>query len=219
VRRYVRVGEVVGAHRQSFGFAPDRVQGRAGKITQDPSVRRAPCVRASSHPSRTSPGTSANGALVPTSQLRRGGCDQALGRGHVATSTETKSRQLTHRLRGASEALSGRMPQPSSARRRRMSGSTFRVCGSCPARTRWRAGERRCRTCGSRSFTWFYVIDLGPDPTTGKRRQQKRGGFATQSEAEHALESARRESVRRGRAAPPRLLLAASSTNGSTRDG
>jgi integrase len=93
------------------------------------------------------------------------------------------------------------------SRRRRMSGSTFRVCASCPARTRWRAGERRCRTCGSRSFTWFYIIDLGPDPTTGKRRQQKRGGFETQNEAEHALEIARRESVRRGRGAPPRLLL------------
>ena len=68
-------------------------------------------------------------------------------------------------------------------------------------------GARRCPTCGSNSFTWFFVVDLGPDPRTGKRRQQKRGGFPTQSDAEQALASARREAKRRGRTTPLRILL------------
>jgi hypothetical protein len=78
-----------------------------------------------------------------------------------------------------------------------MAGSTFKVCATCPARMRWRSGDRRCPSCGSKSFTWFSVVDLGPDPTTGRRRQQQRGGFDNQNEAEQALAAARREGLPR----------------------
>jgi integrase len=88
-----------------------------------------------------------------------------------------------------------------------MAGSTFKVCATCPARMRWRSGDRRCRSCGSKSFTWFYVADLGADPTTGRRRQQKRGGFRSQDEAEQALATARREGKRLGRGVATRVLL------------
>jgi integrase len=35
--------------------------------------------------------------------------------------------------------------------------------------------------------TWFFVVDLAPDPTTGKRRQLKRRGFKTKRAAADAL--------------------------------
>lgn len=35
--------------------------------------------------------------------------------------------------------------------------------------------------------TWFFVVDLAPDPTTGKRKQLKRRGFKTKREAADAL--------------------------------
>lgn len=34
---------------------------------------------------------------------------------------------------------------------------------------------------------WSFVVDLGPDPATGRRRQARRSGFATKKEAEVAL--------------------------------
>lgn len=34
--------------------------------------------------------------------------------------------------------------------------------------------------------TWRFIIDVGPDPKTGKRRQKHRGGFKTKKEAEAA---------------------------------
>ena len=34
---------------------------------------------------------------------------------------------------------------------------------------------------------WSFVVDLGPDPATGARRQARRSGFATKKEAESAL--------------------------------
>ena len=43
--------------------------------------------------------------------------------------------------------------------------------------------KKRC-TCGSK---WFYVVDVGIDPTTGKRKQRTKGGFGTKQEAEVAL--------------------------------
>ena len=38
-----------------------------------------------------------------------------------------------------------------------------------------------------RGRTWSYVVDVGRDPVTGRRRQRWRGGFATKAEAERVL--------------------------------
>ncbi|MCP8971370.1 site-specific integrase [Ectobacillus ponti] len=42
--------------------------------------------------------------------------------------------------------------------------------------------KKRC-TCGS---TWTFVIDIGIDPITGRRKQKTKGGFRTKQEAEAA---------------------------------
>lgn len=42
--------------------------------------------------------------------------------------------------------------------------------------------KKRC-TCGS---TWSFVIDVGINPTTGRRKQKTKGGFRTKQEAETA---------------------------------
>lgn len=41
---------------------------------------------------------------------------------------------------------------------------------------------KKC-TCGA---TWSYIIDVGRDPATGRRKQKKKGGFATKKEAQEA---------------------------------
>jgi integrase len=38
-----------------------------------------------------------------------------------------------------------------------------------------------------RGKTWSYVVDVGRDPASGRRRQQWKGGYATKREAEQAL--------------------------------
>ena len=38
-----------------------------------------------------------------------------------------------------------------------------------------------------RGAGWQYVVDVGADPATGKRRQRTKGGFSTRKEAEKAL--------------------------------
>ena len=38
-----------------------------------------------------------------------------------------------------------------------------------------------------RGNTWSYVVDVGRDPVSGRRRQRWKGGFATKREAERAL--------------------------------
>ncbi len=38
-----------------------------------------------------------------------------------------------------------------------------------------------------RGKVWSFVVDLGPDPATGRRRQARRSGFATKKAAEAAL--------------------------------
>ena len=48
-----------------------------------------------------------------------------------------------------------------------------------------------------RGTSWSYVVGVGDDPTTGKRKQQTRGGFATKQDAEAALREVLR-SVERG---------------------
>lgn len=41
-----------------------------------------------------------------------------------------------------------------------------------------------------RGSTWGYVIDVAPDPATGKRRQRTKGGFPTKKAAEEAMRKA-----------------------------
>ncbi len=41
-----------------------------------------------------------------------------------------------------------------------------------------------------RNSSYGYIVDLGPDPATGKRRQTKKQGFRTKREVEAALEKA-----------------------------
>ena len=38
-----------------------------------------------------------------------------------------------------------------------------------------------------RGSSWGYVIDVGVDPATGRRRQERKGGFRTRKGAEAAL--------------------------------
>ena len=38
-----------------------------------------------------------------------------------------------------------------------------------------------------RGRSWSYVVDVGRDPVTGRRRQRWKGGYATKREAERAL--------------------------------
>src|SRR3954467_8254937 len=38
-----------------------------------------------------------------------------------------------------------------------------------------------------RGATWTYVVDVGRDAATGRRKQQTKGGFRTKKDAEHAL--------------------------------
>src|SRR3546814_14469857 len=45
-----------------------------------------------------------------------------------------------------------------------------------------------------RGKTWSYVIDVAPDPATGRRRQRSKGGFPTKGAAEDAM----REAIAKG---------------------
>ena len=68
-----------------------------------------------------------------------------------------------------------------------MSRQVFRRCTRCTERTRLGPGERHCPRCGGTEASWGFVVDIGPDPVTGKRRRRRGGGFATRREAEAAL--------------------------------
>ena len=56
-----------------------------------------------------------------------------------------------------------------------MKGHFYRKYCTCPK-------NRKC-TCGAK---WYFAIDIGIDPKTGKRKQKRKGGFATRKEAELA---------------------------------
>lgn len=56
-----------------------------------------------------------------------------------------------------------------------MKGHFYRKYCKCPK-------NRKC-TCGAK---WYFAIDVGIDPKTGKRKQKRKGGFATRKEAEIA---------------------------------
>lgn len=56
-----------------------------------------------------------------------------------------------------------------------MKGHFYKPRCKCPK-------GKRC-TCGA---TWSYIVDVGTDPATGKRKQKKKGGFKTKAEAQEA---------------------------------
>lgn len=56
-----------------------------------------------------------------------------------------------------------------------MKGHFYKKYCKCPK-------NRKC-TCGAK---WYFAIDIGIDPKTGKRKQKRKGGFATRKEAEIA---------------------------------
>lgn len=64
-----------------------------------------------------------------------------------------------------------------------MKGSTIKRCGCT---TEYDSKGRR-KACNKRHGSWSYIIDVGKDPATGKRRQLRKSGFATQAEAATAM--------------------------------
>lgn len=95
-----------------------------------------------------------------------------------------------------------------------MKGSTYK---HCPCPLEHDANGRR-RPCRKPHGTWYYVADLGPgfsrDRSTGERtwklrRQQRKGGFRTQREAEAALADLLSASASGTHAHDERLTVAA----------
>lgn len=50
-------------------------------------------------------------------------------------------------------------------------------------RPRCKCNSKKCK-CGA---SWAYIVDIGKDPKTGKRKQKKKSGFRTKKEAEVAV--------------------------------
>ncbi|PGR96906.1 site-specific integrase [Priestia megaterium] len=50
-------------------------------------------------------------------------------------------------------------------------------------RPRCKCNSKKCK-CGA---SWAYILDIGKDPKTGKRKQKKKSGFRTKKEAEVAV--------------------------------
>lgn len=50
-------------------------------------------------------------------------------------------------------------------------------------RPRCKCKSKKCK-CGA---SWAYIVDIGKDPKTGKRKQKKKSGFRTKKEAEAAV--------------------------------
>jgi hypothetical protein len=57
--------------------------------------------------------------------------------------------------------------------------------------------------------TWEFIVDVGPHPLTGRRRQKSKFGFATKSGAESALHEYIRYVEAGGDPCPERIELAA----------
>ena len=66
-----------------------------------------------------------------------------------------------------------------------MKGHTYK---RCPCGVVTDADDRRVN-CNKRHGSWFFIHDLPPD-ASGKRRQARKGGFATEREARKALNDA-----------------------------
>lgn len=64
-----------------------------------------------------------------------------------------------------------------------MKGSTFKRCTVCNRVVKY----RKCTNCGSTSWSWGYIVDVGKDGG-GNRRQQRRTGFESEAEAKVALQ-------------------------------
>jgi integrase len=60
------------------------------------------------------------------------------------------------------------------------------------------AGPRR----DPKTDTWWFVVDVGRDPKTGKRRQARRAGFATKKAAKDAFDAILREAHENAYTAP-----------------
>ncbi|MFS1514596.1 tyrosine-type recombinase/integrase [Chengkuizengella sp. SCS-71B] len=58
-----------------------------------------------------------------------------------------------------------------------MKGHFYKPHCKCPGKK-----KKRC-SCGA---TWSFMLDIGKDPVSGKRKQKKKGGFKTKTEAEAA---------------------------------
>ena len=56
--------------------------------------------------------------------------------------------------------------------------------------------------------TWEFIVDIGPHPVTGKRRQKSKSGFAAKKEAESALREFLRHLEGGGDPCPERISLA-----------
>jgi hypothetical protein len=56
--------------------------------------------------------------------------------------------------------------------------------------------------------TWEFIVDIGPHPVTGRRRQKSQGDFATRREAESALREFIRYIEGGGDPCPERISLA-----------
>jgi integrase len=67
-----------------------------------------------------------------------------------------------------------------------MRGSTFKRC-TCPPQTNARGDRIACKL---NHGSWFYVVEAGRNPATGRRRQFRKGGFPTKRDAERALAEA-----------------------------
>jgi len=62
-------------------------------------------------------------------------------------------------------------------------GSVFKRC-TCPSKY-GKSGKKLA--CKKDHGSWYFAVDIGRDPTTGKRLQHKEGGFRTEAEAEEAM--------------------------------